>query len=426
MNITTPRAARANGTSRSILRLLPVLPLAPLFLIIALFVFSCTAANEEVQDVPTADSVNSVTDSVAKKEPAKLNEDGIDTTAFHVSDTTIMLKNQDFPVVAGKVINVMVTGIDSRLGDPMGHADANHLMRFWLDSGCVEIISIPRDTYFDAGFEDSTGLNKLTNVRANRGRSAYLKAVCEIVGVPKIDYYVEFGFSQAIGLLELLGYKANASGTLRVLRSRQAYSAGDFQRVYNQGQFIRQALLRNFERTDGFLGEVAIRAALLLVETNMSYSDADNILTSLRSRGFGTDNSKVWVRLKPAVISKMKVYDFDEENVNEINKQISHKIHRLGLDSIKITEETYEKKLAKLLDRASADSAKSPSSVVRLLKRPYDQRAWLQITDRDRRAQYRSRLCGLLSNAYTRVKNPTAAQKILDYMKIEEQASAGE
>ena len=418
--ITTLRAARSNGAFKHLL------PLLPLCIIVALFVISCNTGNDDVSEVPPPDSVSTVTDSVAKKKSTKLNEEGIDTTTFHVSDTTITLKNQDFPAVSGKVVNVMITGVDSRLGDPMGHADANHLLRFWLDSGCVEIISIPRDTYFDAGFEDSTGLNKLTNVRANRGRTTYLKAICEIVGVPKIDYYVEFGFSQAIGLLELLGYKENASGTLRVLRSRQAYSAGDFQRVYNQGQFIRQALLRNFERTDGFLGEVAIRAALMLVETNMSYSDADNILTSLRNRGFGSDNAKVWVRLKPAVISKMKVYDFDEENVNEINKQISHKIHRLGLDSIKITEETYEKKLAKLLDRASADSAKSPASVVRLLKRPYDQRAWLQITDRDRRAQYRNRLCGLLSNAYSRVKNPAAAQKILDYMKIEEQASAAE
>jgi len=418
--ITTQRAAHANGVPRFLL------PLLPLFLIVALCTLSCSSGNDDVRDVPPPDSVSTKTDTAAKKKAEKLNEDGIDTTTFHVSDTTITLKNQDFPAVSGKVVNVMITGVDSRLGDPMGHADANHLLRFWLDSGYVEIISIPRDTYYDAGFEDSTGLNKLTNVRANRGRTTYLKAVCEIAGVSKIDYYVEFGFSQAIGLLELLGYKDNASGTLRVLRSRQAYSAGDFQRVYNQGQFIRQALLRNFERTDGFLGEVAIRAALLLVETNMSYSDADNILTSLRNHGFGNDNSKVWVRLKPAVISKMKVYDFDEENVNEINKQISHKIHRLGLDSVKITEETYEKKLAKLLDRASADSAKSPTSVVRLLKRPYDQRAWLQITDRDRRAQYRSRLCGLLSNAYTRVKNPAAAQKILDYMKIEEQASAGE
>ncbi|HCN05331.1 MAG TPA: hypothetical protein DIS79_06895, partial [Bacteroidetes bacterium] len=261
MMITTLRAARTNGAFKHLL------PLLPLCIIVALFVISCNTGNDDVSEVPPPDSVSTVTDSVAKKKSTKLNEEGIDTTTFHVSDTTITLKNQDFPAVSGKVVNVMITGVDSRLGDPMGHADANHLLRFWLDSGCVEIISIPRDTYFDAGFEDSTGLNKLTNVRANRGRTTYLKAICEIVGVPKIDYYVEFGFSQAIGLLELLGYKENASGTLRVLRSRQAYSAGDFQRVYNQGQFIRQALLRNFERTDGFLGEVAIRAALMLVET---------------------------------------------------------------------------------------------------------------------------------------------------------------
>lgn len=390
--------------------------------LIVLCIVGCPKMSDETpQEIRStrADTVDSM-----KKTPTKFNDEGIDTTTFVINDSMVTLKQQNFPAPTGRVVNVMITGVDSRLGDPMGHADANHVLRFFLDSGVVEIISIPRDTPSDAGFDDTTGLNKLTNVRANRGRNTYLKAVREIAGISSIDYYVEFGFSQAIGLLEMLGYKDNATSTLRVLRSRQAYSAGDFQRVYNQGQFIRQALRKNVDKTEGLFGSLALRAALMLVETNMSYDNARSLLDTLQANGFTGNESQTWVRLKPAMIAKFKVYEFDTANVSAINNQISSKIHKLGLDSVKITSETYEAKLSNLITKAALDSAKSPGNVIRLLKRPYDQRAWLQVTDKGRREAYRNRVCTLLSTSYTRIKNPTAAKRIEEYKALEEELNA--
>jgi anionic cell wall polymer biosynthesis LytR-Cps2A-Psr (LCP) family protein len=364
--------------------------------------------------------------AASQQATASVNKDGIDTSTFIVTDTTVSLRNDGFPTPSGRVVNVMVTGLDSRLGDPMGHADANHLVRFFLDSGCIEIISIPRDTPHDAGFEDTTGLNKLTNVRANRGRTSYHVAAAEIAGVSRIDYWVEFGFSQAIGLLELMGYKENASSTLRVLRSRQAYAAGDYQRVYNQGQFIRQIILRAFDQTDNLLGELALRGSLALVETNLTYDVCDQMLDALRSRGFSdADPSRIWVRLRPSLITKLKVYSFDSANVNAIDKQISQKISRLGLDSVPVNGQTYERRLYNLVQKAAADSARSAGSVIRLLRRPYEQRAWLQIKDLSKRKMYRNRICGMLIASYRRVKNPEAAKKIEDYIAIEDRANAG-
>lgn len=390
--------------------------------VIALIVgVGCTSQKKtdtEPASSPTLDSAS------AKKADKNINEDGVDTTQFNVNDTMITLKNDAFPQMGGRVVNVMVTGVDSRLGDPMGHADANHLVRFFLDSGCIEIISIPRDTPFDAGFEDSTGLNKLTNVRANRGRQAYLKAVTEITGCQRIEYYIEFGFSQAIGLLELLGYKDNAASTLRVLRSRQAYRSGDFQRSYNQGQFIRQAVLKHFDKTDDIVGDIALRAALALVETNLSYDACQQIFEAMRAKGFPRDPSNVWVRLKPSVIAKFTMYDFSAENVNEINREIDYKIHRLGLDSIAVTSETYERRLSNLVNKAAADSAKTPGSVVRLLRRAYEQRAWMQVSDRQKRMAYRDRMCGMLIVSYDRMKNTQASQQIRSYLEIENKAAS--
>lgn len=387
-------------------------------LAIALVIVAC-GQNTSTVDQQAADS------AAAQQAVAGANKDGIDTSTFTVTDTTITLRNGDFPTPSGRVVNVMVTGLDSRLGDPMGHADANHLVRFFLDSGCIEIISIPRDTPHDAGFEDTTGLNKLTNVRANRGRAAYHVAAAEIAGVSKIDYWVEFGFSQAIGLLELMGYKENASSTLRVLRSRQAYAAGDYQRVYNQGQFIRQIILRAFDQTDNLLGELALRASLALVETNLTYDACDQMLDALRARGFSdADPSRIWVRLKPSLITKLKVYSFDSANVNAIDQQITQKISRLGLDSVPVNAQTYERRLYNLVQKAAADSARSAGSVIRLLRRPYEQRAWLQVKDLSKRKMYRDRICGMLIASYRRVKNPDAAKRIEDYIAIEDRVNA--
>ncbi len=387
-------------------------------LAIALVIVAC-GQNSSTVDQQAADS------AAAQQAVAGANKDGIDTSTFTVTDTTITLRNGDFPTPSGRVVNVMVTGLDSRLGDPMGHADANHLVRFFLDSGCIEIISIPRDTPHDAGFEDTTGLNKLTNVRANRGRAAYHVAAAEIAGVSKIDYWVEFGFSQAIGLLELMGYKENASSTLRVLRSRQAYAAGDYQRVYNQGQFIRQIILRAFDQTDNLLGELALRASLALVETNLTYDACDQMLDALRARGFSdADPSRIWVRLKPSLITKLKVYSFDSANVNAIDQQITQKISRLGLDSVPVNAQTYERRLYNLVQKAAADSARSAGSVIRLLRRPYEQRAWLQVKDLSKRKMYRDRICGMLIASYRRVKNPDAAKRIEDYIAIEDRVNA--
>lgn len=136
-------------------------------------------------------------------------------------DSSVILDPDDFPKPSGRIVNIMIIGIDSRLGEKTARADANHLIRFFLDSGAIEIISVPRSTYADAKFTDPNG-QLVGNVRLTLGRERYLKEIKRITEVSPIDYYVEFGFSQAIGIIELMGYSNNASNALRVIRSRKA------------------------------------------------------------------------------------------------------------------------------------------------------------------------------------------------------------
>ena len=347
-------------------------------------------------------------------------EEQIDTLTFEVNDSLIRLRADTFPKPGGQVVNVMITGTDSRLGVNVNHADANHLVRFFVDSGYVEIISIPRDTYADAGFDDTTGFNKLTNVRANKGRTEYLAAVSEITGVEPIHHWVEFGFSQAIGLLELMGYKSNATSTLRVLRARHTYRAGDFQRSYNQGRFIRRVLLTNIRRTNDMVGDLALRAALMLVDSDITYDEAKSLVSRLQEAGFNDDPTRIWVRLEPPVVMRVQTMSFAPGEIDSINDRIEQRVADLGMDSVRITPATFENRLDELLASAVADSADHPKRVVRKLKRPFEQRAWLQVTDEDRRRMYRRRMSALLANAYDKVGWKNSAKRVRTYLENEE------
>lgn len=388
-------------------------------LLCAILLTACSVSEQEQQpdalpDSLTQDSVHA--DTVGNKAVADVDNGSAD---FVVTDTTMTLRQSQFPKPTGSVINVMITGVDTRMGAYGTHADANQLVRFFLDSGMVEIISVPRDTESDAGFPDSTGLNRLTNVRANRGRRAYLAAVQKITGVGPIHYWVEFGFSQAVGLLELVGYKNNATTTLRVLRSRQAYRAGDFQRSYNQGRFIRSILLHELPKGTTLLRSLAIRLGLAMVETNLTYDVVSEIVNKMNESGFDGSADRIWVRLKPSVLLHVQAFDFDSSNIQALNKQIDSRVAHLLKDSVRTPSGSYEKRLQALISKA--ESTKSASGVIHLLQLPYRQRAWLQITDSARRTAYRQQICTLLEHAYRRNNNTKVADEVRDYLELEKE-----
>lgn len=320
-------------------------------------------------------------------------------------------------------INIVIIGIDSRMGaNSVKHADANHVLSIIPDSGRIEITSIPRDTYADAGYNDTTGLNKLTLVYANRGVSRYIKEVTRIAGLDKIDYWVEVGFSQAMGIIELFGHKDSKSA-LQVLRSRQGLGGDDYQRCYNQGQFIRQSILRHFHRLDGMTGDILLRGGLMLVNTNLPYDKADEIFGQLKSKGFPKDSNAVTVRVRPQILPKYKVYDFSKDETYE---RLKTKIERFNTYRTK-NDTSFQtskksdvfKKLSSVVAQARSDSAKRPQQVAGKLRPYFEQRAWLQIPDVGQRESIRSSVESLLGSAYDRLKKPEEAAKVRQSMDYE-------
>ncbi len=319
-------------------------------------------------------------------------------------------------IYKGRRINIALTGVDSRLGDRYKHADANHIISILLDSGKIEIISIPRDTPADAGYDDTTGQNKLTIVRAAKGRKAYFQELCRIGEVDKIHYFAELGFSQAIGIIEWLGFD-KPNETLQILRSRSALGGDDFQRVYNQGQFIKQMLFRNLSRLDGVMGDIFIGSGLLFVESNLTSSNIKEILSELKAKNFSSSPDNIFVKIRPAFPAKFKLYDFSDKNtIASLSNLVKSYFSSKSKDETGKTDEPIGIKvytrLRNVLDKAAADSSKKPQNVIRNLSVFFEQRAWLQIDEKEKRLEIRNDFVNLLTTAYEKRKDTSRADKV--------------
>lgn len=326
-------------------------------------------------------------------------------------------------VYNGKRINIAITGVDSRLGQRFKHADANHVISILADSGKIEIISIPRDTYADAGFDDTTGFNKLTTMRA-KGRNAYLNEVASIAGLDKIHYFGEFGFSQAMGIIEWFGHDKPKS-TLKILRSRQALGGDDYQRVYNQAQFMRQMILNNFSKLNGIAGEVIIRGALSMIESNMNTAKFKEVLKILKSSGFSGNPEDISIKIRPSFPIEFKVYDFtDPLTLLHLTSKIDAAHSKSKKDTSHSNQdkdpEYIYKVLKQRIHKIVGDTIKNPSQVINNLKIYFEQKAWFQIEDSTDRHEIRTVISDNLQTAYKMMKDSASAMDIKNIIKNED------
>ncbi len=352
------------------------------------------------------------------------NDRNTDTTS--AAEVTEIKNIKSFEgTIKGRAIHIAVTGVDSRVGDRTPHADGNHVLSIYPDSGKIVITSVPRDTPAEAGFtaDSMQRFNILANVLPNRSRKSYHSELARIAGVPRIDYYMEVGFSQAMGVMELLGYK-NPKNTLRVLRSRKGLGGDDFQRCYNQGQFIRQAILRHFGKLDGFLGGMAVRGGLLLLNTDLTADKANSIIEVLSEKNFADSPDDVLVRIRPKMHQNFTVYSFDQNTIDSLDKKIdkfnNYMKKKDSSFALKGTSDI-DARLANMLALAAKDTASRPRNVISRLERSFEQHVWLQVSDPTRRHDIRSKFAQYLTTAYRKIGKESAAQNVQTIVKTEEE-----
>jgi anionic cell wall polymer biosynthesis LytR-Cps2A-Psr (LCP) family protein len=411
-----------SNKSKKLIYIIAILAL----LLISFFLFKSSKGKDQVQTIDTTKSSsnsNKIDSGFYKAlfEDTSHSHKTTDSVSGLSEDDTAGSDKTTIPLNA-KRINIAIIGTDGRFGVKGGHADANHILSIAYELGKAEIISIPRDTYVDCGYPDSTGLNKLTVYYLARGKEAYLKQVEEITNLQSIPYYIEFGFSQAMGILKFLGF--NSSETLQLLRSRKSFAIGDYQRVYNQAQFIKQMIFKNYDLLNSPLKPIILKGILSLVNTNLTYDKISSILDQLNKTKFKESSDNITIKIRPSLKVNFKVFDFsDPNNIDKLRA-------RLNLDAIAKEDTTafqpkdfqgyISHKLDVIISSAEQDTLKNPTRVISKLSNIYEQKTWLQISNDQKSLEYSKKIANLLINAYSRKNNRTKAREIKDAYKSEE------
>lgn len=309
------------------------------------------------------------------------------------------------PPIRGRLINVLIIGIDSRLSARDARADALHLVTINPDSAVVEFMSIPRDTYVDLGYPDTTRFNIIANAKLP-GNGQLMKKVSELAKRGPVNYYIEVGFSQAMGILEILGYREPVK-TLQFLRTRRTLAGGDLQRAHNQALFMRQNLIDKFPILTGGTGDLIVSAGLNFLTTNLTRDFCLGLVYNLEKRGFPNHRKDaVRLRMLPGNNIRLKQMMADSATVNATLERV-RTIHGEG-DDPNINVTSY---LRRVNQRAMKDSAR-PGQIVHRLRRLNEQHAWLQIQDQSTRIGIRDTLSGLLEFALRKLGKTGEADEV--------------
>lgn len=190
-------------------------------------------------------------------------------------------------------INILFVGKDGQLTDTI------MLGAYNLEENKIDLISIPRDTYYESGYSGAT-MKKINAVYPMEGIRGTVKAVEDVLGIDgKINYYVELDYEGVKSIVDSVGgvemdvpmnmsysdpYASpplhidirkgrqvlDGEKSIQFLRYRSGYADGDLGRVNAQHEFVK-----------GFMDSAIsirlpnlIRTAISEVETNIGLTDA--------------------------------------------------------------------------------------------------------------------------------------------------------
>jgi hypothetical protein len=305
------------------------------------------------------------------------------------------------PVTSAKTLDILLIGTDSRLGNDRGRADALHLLTVDFAAPLLRITSIPRGTHSSLGYKNEAS-NIIANVRSARGRGELQRRVARLCRRDSVPYYVEVGFSDAFGILEVLGYE-NPGAELQALRQRKGYQFGDHNRCYNQGLFIRTAILRMLPLLEGATGDLLLRAALDLVHTNLNAEQCRGIVYLLNDAGLTAAPSMVEVMLRSPFRKRIERATPDHS--------AEHAVADLAYEGKSGDALRAEKRIRSALAEAE-DSHGDPRRVRWLLWTMFTQHAWLQLEAGQNRKMLRDSLAVGLIDACRRLHDESGVATI--------------
>jgi LCP family protein required for cell wall assembly len=219
-------------------------------------------------------------------------------------------------------INILLIGVDEH-----SQTDTIILAIFDTDKKHIDLVSIPRDTYFDrgAGYDDPT-YNKINAVY---GKNPYntAKAVSEILMDIPISYYVQLSYDNVAEIVDFIGgvpidipnnmkytdpfatpplnidipagYQIlNGENAINFLRYRMGYPDADLGRIKAQQEFLKNAFRKSIDMD---LPNI-IRTVLKNTQSDISLDAALN----MAGKAIGMDSESIRIYTMP--IAEIEIF----------------------------------------------------------------------------------------------------------------------
>ena len=251
-------------------------------------------------------------------------------------------------------VNVLLLGVNDNMTDTI------MLGSYDMENQKVDIISIPRDTYFyrDKYRNGSMGFQKINSVYRTEGITSIAEAVSRILQGMPIHYYAIVEYEDIKKVMDVQGgvqidipfamkYVDNTPGyelyidipsglqtidrsnVIEFLRFRhtnpsfaaqgyKSYFKGDIQRIEVQQNFVKEFIKSTISK--GKLMDV-IKVALENVESDLTYAEAAKVATKAMM-GFDTENIESYSL--PGIDKTMGELSFWVQNDTEITTMLKH------------------------------------------------------------------------------------------------------
>jgi anionic cell wall polymer biosynthesis LytR-Cps2A-Psr (LCP) family protein len=268
-------------------------------------------------------------------------------------------------------VNILLLGLDARIGDTKPRCDAIHMVSFDPGQNKITITSVPRGTKVPIpGIDDSSAY--LANSCAYRGIPY---AVTQIENITNIhpDFIVKVGFSQTLGILRHLGLPTTP--TLELLRNRR-FAIGDYQRSHDQALFLREMLTTKLADVNA-LPKPLLYLLYKTVDTDIPFETAVKYLQALSDNG-KIEDGRVTLVMKPSqppAVNDDKYSLLKDSYAENIPDQEYLTYQQNVVNNIS----TLASRAKTLITNGHHDQA------YKILTTPFSQKIWLQIEDENTR-----------------------------------------
>ncbi len=284
-----------------------------------------------------------------------------------------------------ETVNVLLLGLDARIGDNKPRCDGIHMVSFLEDENKIIITSVPRGISIDLPGVASESAY-ISNACHYKGIEYAVSQIENITGIYH-DYLVKAGFSQLVGLMRIL--KLPTVSSLQFLRNRR-FGQGDFQRSHNQALFIKDMIVNYFESFMA-LPTTLKYLAFTLLDTDIEFNEAMDILERIEKSGLykNPDNIALFIKQTTNYSPYDMHFDFSGDD-NQLPDQEYQGYQEETVNTI-----------LNIIQRGNAMYDNSnKAGALGIVTTPYEQRVWEQVKDEESRHYLHFELLRLLVLSY--------------------------